>query len=260
MIDWSRTAKSGYFYKKRKRISKTAIEELFRDIRQNSKATTRNIFSHMKEQYGHSQWSAIAFFFERDPSFFVYPDNHDHTRELICGFLMLVEHRDYAVVFRSSLELPSSFKTEYFRRVGDQSFEAAVAPVNAIFEQIKLRNMTTSKHTLRSKTLEANNLENVIGRAGASRFIAQGYRARQNGTHVSATPSTGRLSQRSDKAPYKELIAWAEISIQMLNEDAPTLSPFIQAFARPISPGIHACKSFPNLHCIQRSAIDRKYF
>jgi hypothetical protein len=235
MITWLRTTKSAYFYKKRKRLSKTAIEELFRNIRENSEAVTRNIFSHIKEQYGQSHWSAIAFFFERDPSFLVYPQDQNHTRERVCGFLMLIEHRDYAVIFKSNLELPSSFKTEYFKRVGDHNFEAAVAPVDAVFEQIRLRNMTTSKHTLRSKTLEANNLENVIGRAGASRFIAQGYRVRQDGAHLSATPNTGRLSERSDKETYKELIDWVQSSIEMLDEDAPTLSVFIQAFARPIN-------------------------
>lgn len=235
MIDWLRTAKSGYFYKKRKRLSKAAIGELFRKVRENSQAVTRNIFNHVKEQYGLSHWSAIAFFFERDPSFFVYPDNHDHIKERICGFLMLVEYRDYVVVFKSSLELFTSFKTEYFQPAGHQNFEAAVAPFNAIFEKLKLRNMTTSKHTLRSKTLEANNLENLIGRAGAGRYIAQGYRTRQNDAHVSATPNTGRLSQRSDRVPYKELIAWAEASIDMFDKDSPTLSPFIQAFARPIN-------------------------
>jgi hypothetical protein len=235
MIEWLKAAKSAHFYKKRKRLPKTAIEELFRSIRERSDAVTRNIFSHVKEQYGHSQWSAIAFFYERDPSFLVYPEEHHHTRERICGFLMLVEYREYAVVFKSSLELPATFKTQYLQRVGDQNFEAAIAPVDAMFEQIKLRNMTTSRHTLRSKTLEANNLQNVIGRAGASRFIAQGYRVRQNGEHLSATPNTGRLSQRSDKAPYKELIAWAENSIETLGEEAPALSPFIQAFARPIN-------------------------
>jgi hypothetical protein len=235
MIDWLRAAKSAHFYKKRKRIPKAAIEELFRDIRERSDAATRNIFSHVKEQHGHSQWSAIAFFYERDPSFLVYPEDHNHTRERICGFLMIVEFRDYAVVFKASLELPSNFKTQYLQRVGDQNFEAAIAPVDATFEQIKLRNMATSKYTLRSKTLEANNLQNVIGRAGASRYIAQGYRVRQNGEHLSATPNTGRLSQRSDKAPYRELIAWAEASIETLGEEVPALSPFIQAFARPIN-------------------------
>lgn len=235
MIDWLRTTTTAYFYKKRKRLPKVAIGELFRTIRDSSDAVGRNVFNHIKQQYSHSQWSAIAFFYERDPSFLAYPEGYDHTKERICGFLMLIECQEYAVLFKSNLELPSTFKTEYLQRVGDQHFEAAVAPVEATFEKLTLRNMTSSRHTLRSKTLEANNLQNLIGRAGSSRFIAQGYRSRQNGQHLSATPNTGRLSMRSDRLPYKELIAWAEGSIEKLDDDAPALSPFIESFTRPIS-------------------------
>jgi hypothetical protein len=235
MIDWLRTTTTAYFYRKCKRLPKVALADLFRTIRNNSYAVGRNIFNHIKEQYGHSQWSAIAFFYERDPSFLAYPEGYERTKERICGFLMLIEYREYAVLFKSNLDLPSTFKTEYLQRVGDQHFEAAVAPVDATFEKLTLRNMTSSKHTLRSKTLEANNLQNLIGRAGSSRFIAQGYRSRQNGQHLSATPNTGRLSMRSDRLPYKELIAWAESSIEKLGNDAPELSPFIESFTRPIN-------------------------
>jgi hypothetical protein len=235
MIDWLRTTTTAYFYKKRKRLPKVAIANLFRTIRNSSDAVGRNMFNHIKEQYSHSQWSAIAFFYERDPSFLAYPEGYDRTKERICGFLMLIEYREYAVLFKSNLELPSTFKTEYLQKVGDQHFEAAVAPLDATVEKLTLRNMTSSKHTLRSKTLEANNLQNLIGRAGSSRFIAQGYRARQNGQHLSATPNTGRLSMRSDRLPYKELIAWAENSIEKLGNDAQALSPFIESFTRPIN-------------------------
>jgi hypothetical protein len=235
MIDWLRTTTTAYFYKKRKRLPKIAIGDLFRTIRNSSDAVGRNVFNHIKEQYSHSQWSAIAFFYERDPSFLAYPEGYDHTKERICGFLLLIECREYAVLFKSNLELPSTFKTEYLQRVGDQHFEAAVAPVDATFEKLTLRSMTSSKHTLRSKTLEAKNLQNLIGRAGSSRFIAQGYRSRQNGQHLSATPNTGRLSMRSDRLPYKELITWAESSIEKLGDDAPVLSPFIESFTRPIN-------------------------
>lgn len=235
MIDWLRTTTSAYFYKKRKRLPKIAITDLFRTLRDHSDAVGRNVFHHVKQQHSASQWSALCFFYERDPSFLVYPEKSDQTRERICAFLMLIEHRDYAVVFKSNLDLPSTFRTEYLQRVGDQHFEAAIAPADATFERITLRNMTASKHTLRSKTLEANNLQNVIGRSGASRFIAQAYRTRQNGQHLSATPNTGRLASRSDKLPYKELIAWAEDRVETLNDKTPTLSPFIEFFTRPIN-------------------------
>ena len=111
----------------------------------------------------HSQWSAIAFLLERNPSFLAYPEGYDHTKERICGFLMLIECREYAVLFKSNLELPSTFKTEYLQRVGDQHFEAAVAPVEATFEKLTLRNMTSSRHTLRSKTLRQTIYRTLLG-------------------------------------------------------------------------------------------------
>lgn len=233
MIDWLRATKSANFYKKRKRLPKKAIDDLFRDLRDKSGAVSRNIFHNVKDGYRNSLWSAIAFFYERDPSFLETPDNEE-IKEKICGFLFLVEHRDHIVVFKSGIDLPSNFKTSYLRRVADQSIEGVIAQVDATFEQIRLRNMTTSKHALRYKTLEANNLQNVIGLAGARRYIVKGYRVRQNGSHLAANPNTGRISLRSDKVPYQELIAWAEACIDSLNNDAPVLSSFIQAFARPI--------------------------
>lgn len=86
MIDWLRSAKSANFYKKRRRLPKAAITELFRTIRQNSDTPSQNAFHHVKEALGHASWSAIAFFYERSPSFLELPEGH--ARERVCGFLM----------------------------------------------------------------------------------------------------------------------------------------------------------------------------
>jgi hypothetical protein len=232
VIDWLRTAKSAYFYKKRKRLPKAAIIELFRSIRQNVESPSNNIFRHVKEQIDHASWSAIAFFYERDPAFLDLPEGQ--TKERICGFLMLAEHREHVVLFKSNLDVPAEFKTEYFQRTSDERVEAAIARTDATFEQIRLRSMATSKYSLRSKTLEANDLETVVGPAGASRFVPRGYRVRRGGDHYSATPNTGRISLRSDRATYRALIDWAVLVIDMLSDENIPTSPFIRTFARPI--------------------------
>ena len=232
MIDRLRAAKSAYFYKKRKRLPKTAVVELFRAIRQNSETPSNNIFHHVKQPLGHASWSAIAFFYERDPTFLDLPAGH--TRERVCGFLVLVEHRDHVVLFKSNLDVPSGFKAEYFQRAGDDRVEAAIASADATFEQIRLRNMATSKHALRFKTLEADDLESVVGPSGASRYVPRGYRVRRGGDHLTATPNTGRISLRSDRATYQELIHWAVLVINMLIDESTTPSTFIRTFARPI--------------------------
>ena len=167
---WLRSAKSANFYKKRRRLPKAAITELFRTIRQNSDTPSQNVFHHVKQPLGHASWSAIAFFYERAPSFLELPEGH--ARERVRGFLMLVEYREH-VVFKSGLDLPSTFKTDYLRRAGDDRVEGAIAHADATFEQIRLRNMATSKYALRSKTLEANDLRTVVGPSGVDMLVDQ---------------------------------------------------------------------------------------
>jgi hypothetical protein len=232
MIDWLRSAKSANFYKKRKRLSKAAMTELFRTIRQNSDTPSQNVFHHVKQSLGHASWSALAFFYERDPSFLELPQGH--TRERVCGFLILVEHCEHVVIFKSGLDLPSSFKTDYLQRAGDERVEAAIARADATFEQIRLRNMATSKYALRSKTLEANDLRTVVGPSGASRYVPRGYRVRRGDDHYSATPNTGRISLRSDRVAYQDLVNWGVAVVDMLIDQNIQSSTFIRAFARPI--------------------------
>lgn len=125
MIDWLRAAKSANFYKRRKKLPKAAITALFRTIRHNSKTPSKNIFHEVKKALGHTVWSAIAFFYERDPSFLELPASH--TKEHVCGFLLLMEHREHVVIFKSALDVPSKFKSEYFQQVGNDRLEAAIA-------------------------------------------------------------------------------------------------------------------------------------
>ena len=48
---------------------------------------------------------------------------------------------------------------------------------------------------------------------------------------------------RSDRFYLQELIAWAESSIEKLDDDAPVLSPFIESFTRPMSSSMPATLS-----------------
>jgi hypothetical protein len=232
MIDWLRTSKSAHFQAKARRLPKKAIVDLFRTIRQNSEAPSNNIFLNVRQPLGHASWSALAFLYERDPAFLDSSDGD--VKERVCGFLLLVEHRDYVALFKSNLDVPSEFKTEYFQRIGDDRVEAAIAHVDATFEQIRLRNMANSKHALRNKTLEANDLQSVVGPAGASRYVPRGYRVRRGRDHYAATPNSGKISMRSDRTGYEELVQWAVTVINLLIDQNEPPSAFIRAFARPI--------------------------
>lgn len=258
MIDWLRISKSANFQARAKRLPKKAIVDLFRTIRQNSEAPSNDIFRHVKESLGHASWSALAFLYERDPSFLDTPD--DDVKERVCGFLLLVEYRDHVALFKSNLDVPSEFKTEYFQRISANRVEAAIARADVVFEQIRLRNISASKYALRNKTLEANDLQSVVGPAGASRYVPRAYRVRQGGNHYSASPNTGKISMRSERAGYEELVRWAVAVIDLLISHNAAPSAFIRAFARPIDLSSLASTTIPTHFAIDVARLTEELF
>src|SRR3546814_8862038 len=78
---------------------------------------------------------------------------------------MIVEKADYVAVLKSGLDVPSAFKTLYLGKVSNERVERAVVREGAIFEQLSLKNMSTSKLALRSKSFEASDLQNTVPRS-----------------------------------------------------------------------------------------------
>ncbi|UFI04662.1 hypothetical protein [Roseibium aggregatum] len=96
-------------------------------------------------------------------------------REKLCGYLMLVEYQKHVVVFSSRIGLPAAFKSKYLGPVAASRLEGAIARENAVFQKLRMRNMSVSPHVMRNKMLEAPDLANVVGPAGSRRYAPQTY-------------------------------------------------------------------------------------
>lgn len=232
MIDELAVTKTAAFFSVGRKLSDRAIEDVFRSIRAVHPSTSQNIFKHIRVQSGESRWSAICFTYESPPSFL---GPATEVTETLCGYLMLVEYEDHAAVFASRLSLPTSFKSKHLSPVPIAHVDGAIARGDAVFQRMRMRNMSVSQYALRNKTLEAADLANVVGPAGSRRYAPQTYTVALDGTHRTATPSTGRISVRSDRVGYAELVEFAEEVIDALRAEPDDVSPFIRTFARPIS-------------------------
>ncbi len=232
MIEHLQIGKTANFYRLADRMTNVAIDEMFRKLRASHPSASQNLFQHRRILQGVARWSAISFLYERPVAFL---DSASLVRERVCGFLMIVEYRGHAAVLRSHLELPAGFVTRYFGRVPVDRIDAAVARNDAIFEQIRLRNMSLARQAMRSKTFEAYNLSEVVGPAAARRYAPRGYRVRDGTHHYSATPSTGRIGQRSDRVDHLTIIDYATSVIDRLLEDGAAPAVFMRRFARAIS-------------------------
>src|SRR5262249_42979991 len=113
MIDALRVGKTANFYSLNRALSNAAVDELFRRIRAGHPSASQNLMYHRRVRAGQAHWSAISFLYDRSPSFVTEDAG---IRERICGFALLVEHRNHVAVFKSKLDLPSGFSTRYLGR------------------------------------------------------------------------------------------------------------------------------------------------
>lgn len=231
MIEHLEIAQSGHFHLRKRRLSNEAINRLFTTLRAQARQPSQNLFRADRVALGDARYSAICFSHERDVSFLAPEAN---VVERVYGYMLIVEHGPYIAVFKSGLDLPSAFKTVHLGKVANERIERAIARQDAVFEKLRLRNMSISPLALRSKSLEARDLENSVATSSASRFIPQAYSVRRADGVYSATPTTGRISLRADRAGVEATVAWAIQISQLLQANGGAVAGFIRNFARPI--------------------------
>lgn len=252
MIQDLRAPKAAYFYDVAQRITDKAINDLFRELRRQAVEPTQNLFCHVREALDGARWSAICFAHHRNPGFL---DPPPRLKERVYGFLMLVELEGKVAVLKSGLDLTTAFKSRHLNRIDAERVEAALAHSDAVFEKMRLRNLSLSKHVLRAKMLESEDLRNVVGPAGSSRFAPQGYTLRRADGHYSTTPGTGRISQRSDTAGHEELVPWCVGMIEeLVNQTAP-VAAFLRTFARPVSLATHGGRLQPTSFSVNTALL-----
>jgi len=230
MIDQLRTARGAHFFARTSRITKMAIHTLFADLLSEASNPSRPVFKIEREQRAGARFSALCFAYDRPVAFLAEASG---KVDRIHGFLLLVEKDTTVALLKTGLDVTAAFRKAHLAPLGRKRIEQAIARHDAVFEKLSLRNMTTSKLALRAKTLEARDLENAIAASSAGRFIPQGYRVRRDDGSYSATPSTGRIALRSDRADLDAAVAWASEIVDLLDDKAALSSAFITRFARP---------------------------
>ena len=257
MIDKLEINCAGYFFRKKNEITKRAIEKLFRHLRRAAEKPSKNLFQEIRSDVDDALCSVISFSFDREVSFLTKAAK---TKERIYGFLMIVEYEKHVALFKKGLDLPSSFRNDYLIKVSHDQVESAVATDGATFEKLRLRNMSVSRQALRSKSLEARDLEKSMSTLSASRFVPQGYSVRRLDGFYSATPSTGRISERSDRVGKDKIVDWAKHIITSLENKKPTGSEFIKNFATPVDMSSLCDNIEPKFVLLDTSGLEDKVF
>lgn len=252
MIKHLRSPLGAYFYARTKRITKKVVHALFDEIIADANNAGRPLFRVERATQGGARYSALCLPYDRPVPFLALASG---KVDRVHGFILIIEKAGGVAIMRSGIDITAAFRKDHLKPIGRGTVERAIARQDAVFEKLSLRNMTISKLALRSKTLEARDLENAVAASSASRFVPQNYRVRRDDGSYSATPSTGRIALRADRAEIDVAVNWAAGIIDLLAQDASVSSPFIKRFARPSELDVIDATTPPTFFAVDTMAL-----
>ncbi len=227
IVGWSAS-----FHKCGAALTDPLVQQLFADLRAAATSPSAQLIEEIRQPAGPSIYSATCFSYERAPHFL---STSAEAMDRIHGFVLLIEHKTFIAIIKSGLELPTSFKNKHLSRVDSGDIERAIATIDAKFEALNLKSMSTSRVTLKQKTLEADDLANNTQMSSASRFIPRRFRVRRKEGRFTATTNSGRISQLSERSNYEDALNWAASVVDALSDKTLEKSTFIDNFARQVS-------------------------
>ena len=156
------------------------------------------------------------------------------------AFLFIIEYGNYVVV--SKRNIPSIKKLRDSLDVIDyETIRSALVTDNAKFQRFGMTNTDVSDSAMRSKTVEADNLEDVFPAVGANTFKLNSYRMAlphfegEEDELVSVTMNLSKINQIGIRNKWKSFIDWSKRMVDAIKAYRQgDNTSFLSIFAQPV--------------------------
>ncbi len=229
-------SEGAYFYRKNanKQLSKTSVLAIFKAL--SMERMTRSVtFQDIRNEViinGYSSNLSICIFKKKSkPSFFKnYVDNE---YEIKFCYILIFEYRDYIVISKKNISSSAVLDT-YLDDVDYSILSKLYADSNSNFHKLALDNLDVSDSAIRSKSVEAQALEDSYSTFGANNYAVKNMSVTHKGQLYSFALSTSRINRHNGKVSIKEFREWMAKVCDDIDGFSATNS-FIDSFALPIS-------------------------
>lgn len=227
------TTKSAQFYKLKKPLTKTKIILALGNA--SEKKIGNYIAKEIKTNYitpSHIEihYSFVCFKISTEPSFLQGTD----LREIKFSFVLLIEFDDTLVVFKKNADLPETGLSEFIEDFEYEQFCHFQGDKNPEYERVTMKNMSISNAVIRSRSLEAKNLDGIVSSNYSSRAIPSNFRLKSGQEVFTLTPNTARIGYRDKKSNFDQIVDWAFETKEEIKRTT-RCSTFINSFASPIN-------------------------
>lgn len=227
-----------YFFKRgNASISKVSIEELFSSVAKEQVVLARKVRVRETVHEKSVFCSLLVVKMSAIPSFLNEADLPTSTRKAVMetklGYLLIVEDDDYIVIVKKNVSHLSSF-LKTLEVIDGDVLSGILVNNTTEFQKMSLTNMNINDNGVRNKSVEANDLANVMSLFGANQNIATATRFVTDGEICTLNISTSSLAKFGSKKTKTELLEWIDDIASCL--DTYVVQPtFLSRFAKPLS-------------------------
>lgn len=169
-----------YFFKRgNASISKVSIEELFSSVAKEQVVLARKVRVRETVHEKSVFCSLLVVKMSAIPRFLNEADLPTSTKKAVMetklGYLLIVEDDDYIVIVKKNVSHLSSF-LKTLEVIDGDVLSGILVKDTTEFQKMNLTNMNINDNGVRNKTVEANNLANVMSLFGANQNIATATR------------------------------------------------------------------------------------
>jgi hypothetical protein len=218
---------------KEKRISKKAIDNLFKAISQSKIARPYKKIKVLHQEDGHTlYWSIIIFKITKPVSFL--DENHPDWQEERYCYLLLIEFEKYCAVVKKNISGISSFQKEYLIPIDYQVLSKLFLSKRTEYQALSLLNIDTSEYSTRKKSFQSNDLKKSMSPFGIHRYIINHMRVADLSDTISLTLNTSRINKIGSKVHLVNIFRTIiRVATKIENfKDSPN---YVDSFASPIS-------------------------
>lgn len=227
------TTKNAQFYKLKKPLTKTKILLALGEA--SEERFGNHIAKEVKVNYTtpgqvQIQYSLVCFKTSTEPSFL----QGTGLREIKFSFILLIELDDTLVVFKKNADLSETTLSDFIEDFDYEQFCHFQGDKNPEYERITMKNMSISNAVIRSRSLEAKNLDGIVSSNYSSRAIPSNFRVKSGQEIFTLTPNTARIGYRDKKSNFDQIVDWAFETKEEIKRTT-RCSGFINSFASPIN-------------------------
>lgn len=174
-------------------------------------------------------YSFCVFKYQTKPTFI--DEEIENWTETKLAYLLISEIEDYIIICRKNISNIQKF-IKQFNALDYKTLSTLFVDEETTFEKFGLKNMNVSDNALREKSLEAINLKENFSALGASTYILNSVRLKNNDEKISLILNSSRINKFGKKNNIEDFLSWGKKLVDEIKAHSEK-ETFLSVFAEP---------------------------